>query len=425
MSKTKFGIYEYRAEDGYGILMQKQMIVLRDADDNIVGWTDFHKYARSGKRALSRSLYSGHDKRCVYVSLLLNYVFFEKYHITRLTEIEPVMVKNFLTDYGLCRLPCDDEKTRRNKGTVNICIAAIIDFLDLMIADNPSCKMKVSDLYRIETVFNKRSKRYIEKKVPAFEVNYRPSSKKIFRDIPEGAFLIIMDEIITNHCNILMLAACSAFAGMRPAESCNVRREDSALGPGLIFEIDNGEVINITIDIQEKKNLRSDMVDVGGIKKPRKQKVYHSFLKAFVSCYNIYMKYIEGKPYEAQYGALTNTSFGKAYTYAAYRVEFQKAVEACIPKMLASDDPQTVNYGHMLQENSISPHILRHWFSVKLTLLGEDVPALMHWRGDKSPESALTYITNKSELEKQYRIVNDKAFDFMLWKASKIAEEAQ
>lgn len=51
------------------------------------------------------------------------------------------------------------------------------------------------------------------------------------------------------------------------------------------------------------------------------------------------------------------------------------------------------------------------------------VPGLMYWRGDKSPESALTYITNKSELEKQYKLVNGKALDYMLWKASKIAEE--
>lgn len=422
MDELRFGVYEYRATDAYGILLRKQMIVLRDSDGNIVGWTNFHKYARSGKHALSRSIYSGQDKRCIYVSLLLNYVFFEKYHIAKLTDIEPVMVKDFLTDYGLCHLPSDNKDTRRAKGTVNICIAAIIDFLDLMIADNPSCKMKVSDLYRTERVFNKRSKRYIEKKVPLFEINYRPSSKTIFRDIPEGAFQIIMDEIATNHRNILMLAACSAFAGMRPSECCNVRREDSVLGPGIMFEIINGDVTNVTIDIQEKKNLRSDMVDVGGIKKPRKQKVYHSFLKTFVDCYNTYMKYIEGHPYEARYGALTNTSFGKAYTYAAYRVEFQNAVKDCIPRMLASSDPQTVNYGHILQENNISPHILRHWFSVKLTLYGEDVPGLMYWRGDKSPESALTYITNKSELEKQYKLVNNEAFDYMLWKASKVVE---
>lgn len=423
MKKYKFGIYEYRATDANEILLRKQLIVLKDENGNIVGWTDFHKYARSGKRTLSRSIYAGQDKRCVYVSLLLNYVFFEAYHITKLTDIEPVMVKNFLTDYGLCRLSGDDKNTYRSKETVDICISVIIDFLDLMISDNPSCKMKISDLYRTEKVFSKKTKRYIDKKVPTFEINYRPNPKTIFRDIPDGAFKIIMNEIITNHRNILMLAACGAFAGMRPSECCNVRREDSALGPGLLFEIVDGEVTNVTIDIQEEKNLRSDMVSVGGIKKPRKQKVYHTFLKAFINCYNIYMKYIEGHPYEAQYGALTNTSFGKAYTYPAYRVEFQNAVKGCIPKMLASDDPQTVNYGHMLQENSISPHILRHWFSVRLTLYGEDVAGLMYWRGDKSPESALTYITNKSELEKQYKLVNNKAFDYMLWKASKIAEE--
>ena len=151
--------------------------------------------------------------------------------------------------------------------------------------------------------------------------------------------------------------------------------------------------------------------------------MYHAFLKAFIDCYNTYMKYIEGSPYEADYGALTNTSFGKAYTYPAYRVEFQKAVKACIPSMLASDDPQTVNYGHLLQETSISPHILRHWYSVKLTLYGEDVSGLMYWRGDTSPESALTYIAGKSELEKQYKLVNNEAFDYLLWKASKITED--
>lgn len=68
MGKHKFGIYEYRATDTNGILLRKQLIVLKDENENIVGWTDFHKYARSGKRALARSIYAGQDKRCVFVS---------------------------------------------------------------------------------------------------------------------------------------------------------------------------------------------------------------------------------------------------------------------------------------------------------------------------------------------------------------------
>ena len=203
-----------------------------------------------------------------------------------------------------------------------------------------------------------------------------------------------MDEIARNHRNILMLTACSAFAGLRPSECCNVRRADSVLGPGLDFEVIDGEVTNVTIDLRTEFNLRSDLVSVGGIKKPRKQKVYHAFLKAFVDCYNTYIKYIEGKPYESAYGALTNTSVGKAYTYPAYRAAFH-----------------------------ISPHILRHWYSIKLVLYGEDVAGLMYWRGDTSPESALPYITGKSELEKQYKLVNNEAFDYLLWRAGKIEEE--
>lgn len=423
MDVLLFGVYEHKLVYDTDKLIRRQLIVLKDQDGNIVGWTNFHKYARGGKKSLSRSIFSGQDRRCINAALLLNYVFFTKYHISKLTDITVQMVRDFLTDYGLCRLPGDDENTHRAKNTVNVCISQTMDFLDLMIRDNPTCKMKVDDLYRKGSVFDRRRKRYVERKVPTFEINYKNGDRKIFRDIPEGAFQVIMNEIVANHRNILMLAALSAFAGLRPSECCNVRRTDSVLGPGLLFEMTDGEVTNIIIDLKEEKNLRLDMVYVGGIKKERTQKVYPAFLEVFTNCYNLYMKYIEGHPYEAEYGALTNNASGKAYTYDSYYQEFKKAVHDCIPTMLASDDPQIVNYGHLLQENNISPHILRHWFSVKLTLYGEDVAGLMNWRGDKSPESALTYLQNKSELEKQYERVSDEIFNYSLWRAEKIIKE--
>ncbi len=421
--EVRFGVYKHRIVYDDGLLLLRQLIVLRDEGGHIVGWTDFHKYARGGKKRIARSINAGHDRRCLYVTKLLNYVFFDKYHIRRLTDITADMVREFVQDYGMCRLPNDTEDTHRSEETVNICISTIMDFLDLMIEDNPSCEMRMSELYRVETVFSRKIKKWIDKKVPIFEVNYKPSDRTIFRDMPEGAFTIIMDEIVANHTNILMLAACSAFAGMRPSEACNVRRQDSPLGPGLIFELIDGEVVNVTIDLQRELNLRSDLVNVGSIKKKRKQKVYHAFLEAFIDCYNVYMKYIENHPYETAYGALTNTRSGRAYTYASYVDEFKRVVEECIPIMLASDDPQTVNYGHLLLENSIGPHVFRHWFSVKLVLYGEDAATLKNWRGDKRIESALTYLANKSELERQHKIVQNEAFNYMLWRASKVKEK--
>lgn len=63
-------------------------------------------------------------------------------------------------------------------------------------------------------------------------------------------------------------------AGLRPSEACNVRRPDSALGPGMRFEMRDGQIVNVIIDLREEKNLRFDLINVGGIKKPREQKVY-------------------------------------------------------------------------------------------------------------------------------------------------------
>ena len=48
----------------------------------------------------------------------------------------------------------------------------------------------------------------------------------------------------------------------------------------------------------------------------------------------------------------------------------------------------------------------------------------MYWRGDNSPESAITYLKNKSDLEIKYKKVNDKIFDYMLGGAKKIHDRS-
>jgi integrase len=261
------------------------------------------------------------------------------------------------------------------------------------------------------------------KKVPAFDIRYTSTPKEIFRDMPESVFSILMSVVIHKHKDILMLIALGAFAGMRPSECCNVRRNDSKLGAGIRFQIVNGEVEDIIIDLTKEINLRSDLISVGKIKKERTQRVYPAFNKVFYDCYQIYMNFIEGNKYESDFGALTTNKQGKAITYDNYYVKFKKVIKDLIPELLDSNDPEAVNYGYLLQERNITPHILRHWFSVKLTLLGEDISGLMYWRGDKSPESALIYLQNKGDLVKQYAKVNNEIFDYSMWKVSKLKND--
>lgn len=102
--KIRFAVYEHKLVDSSGNIIRRNFIVLKDEDGDVVLWTDFHRYAKGGRKVVVRSIYSDDEKRLRSVVKLLNYVFFDRYHISRLTEIRPEMVKDFLNDYGLCRL---------------------------------------------------------------------------------------------------------------------------------------------------------------------------------------------------------------------------------------------------------------------------------------------------------------------------------
>lgn len=411
----RFAVYTHKLVYDEQLIARSFIVLKRNS--HIVGWTDFHKYCTGTSKI--RHLQSDDTNRCFAVVMLLNYAFFGKYSISQLADLTSEMVMSFVKDYGLCRLPDDDEDTNRTEKTVKQTIQFIVDFVESLEKQQKNSKVKWNDLFETQETFSKARRKYVERKVPRFEVLYNAEPDPIFRDMPDVAFRMIINEIIRDHKNILMLTALCAFAGLRPSEACNVRRTDSPLGHGLFFEIIDGEVIDIRIDIRKKYCMRSDLKDVGGIKRPRMQYVYRAFLEPFARCYEIYMAYMAGRKYEAEYGALSVNKSGKAYTYSSFRAEFQKAVRACIPQMLQSKDPELVHYGQLLLDHSISPHILRHWFSVQLALMGEDVQGLMYWRGDKSPESALTYIMGKGDLDKQYKKVNNDMFDYLDWKAEK------
>ncbi len=421
-SDIRFSIYEHNLVIKENQLISRKFIVIRDKKKHIVAWTEFHQYIRSGRNRLARSISDDGNMRFYSVCMLLNYAFFDKYSIHRLSDLNVEIVRDFLNDYGMGELPGDEKG--RTEATVHTCIRHIMDFLESLIEKKgSSCKLKRSDLYKESKVYNMRRRKMETRKVPVFDVRYISAPREIFRDMPESVFSILMGVIIQKHKDILMLAALGAFAGMRPSECCNVRRNDSVLGSGIRFVIVDGEIEDIIIDLRKELNLRSDLKKVGAIKKERTQRVYPAFLKAFYECYQIYMEYMDGRKYEADYGALTVNKQGKALTYDNYYKKFQLVIHDVIPKLLKSDDPEAVNYGYLLQEKNIGPHIFRHWFSVKLTLFGEDVAGLMYWRGDKSPESALTYLQNKGDLEKQYKKVNSEIFDYSMWKAGKLHKQ--
>jgi hypothetical protein len=159
----------------------------------------------------------------------------------------------------------------------------------------------------------------------------------------------------------------------------------------------------------------------GDIKKERIQNVPYIFLDAFTDSYNNYMSYMNGKKYEADYGAFTVNKQGKAMTYDSYYQKFTSMIKNELrPLFLKSDNPEIVQFGQLLIEHNLSPHVFRHWYTVQLVLSGVDnVAELMAARGDSSPESCLVYLQNKGELEKKYRRLNNEMFNYLTWASNK------
>ena len=274
-------------------------------------------------------------------------------------------------------------------------------------------KVKHSDLYKEKIIYDKRGK---QKKIsiPAFQVNGVREVKYIFRDIPTKAFEIMIPLAFRFAPGIAFAMCIQAFAGLRPGEACNVRREDSPYGPGITITEIGGRASKIEIDLKRELRLRSDDVKVGDIKKERTQFVYPVFIDAFMKAYELHRRYIEGRKYEKDYGPMFVNSRGMAMTYKSYKESFDEFVEKHFRQaLLKSEDPELRIYGQLLYENTLSPHSLRHWFTVQLVLRGEDIGNIQFWRGDKSPQSAFTYLQNKGDLNRELAATNEKLTDLL------------
>lgn len=408
-----FSVYSHQLVIGADRLITRKFIVLRNSTRDILKFTNWHVYVHSKNQRQAKSISDDGNNRFDFVVCFLNYVIIENYsefQINRLTNIPVEAVQRFFYWYG----GQDDKNHARTKGTVERCMISVFDFLCNVIKKNrKQCRMQLTDLVEEYTY---RTRRGYEKKSyrPLLDIRFGNPGRTIFRDMPNSVFNILLSYIMENHIDVLMLVALSAFAGLRPAEACNVRQEISPLGSGIRMIKRNGAITQIEIDLKEEKVLRSDLKPVGGIKKERIQRIYPRFINAFLYCYDQYMKYLSYVKFESQYCPLSISRNGKAVTYDSYWNRFKKIIREIIPMLLSSDDVEIAEYGHLLLTHSISPHIFRHWFSVRLTLYGEDVAGLQYWRGDKSPESSLTYLQNKGELIKQMQHVANRSFEYLL-----------
>lgn len=396
--------------------VDRYLIVLKREDGVIVSFTDLGKYIKTYSRQSVKPITSTGREKFLYVCQMLNFCLIN-YKIRRVNEITVDMIQEFINKYAQSNLFEND--TEREFSTVSACEEAIRDFLINLCSDK-SVKMPFTktDLFRREKVYNQKSRKMVTRDVFTFEVKAsgKASGKKpIFRDISTKAFNIIMRVAYEKYPCIFMICALCAFAGLRVGEALNVRREDSPLGPGIQFTFVNGLVTDVKIDLNYEKALRDDIIQPANIKVHRTQRVYPDFRDAFVHAYNMHMKLIEGRRYDSETGPLCFNQNGKAMTYHDFYYHFNKMIrEDVIPLFLKSNNPDLVLMGHYMNENRYGSQIFRHFFSVKVTIKTNDPAQIQYWRGDKSIESAQTYLLNKSEIMHYLHQTKNDVFDFFM-----------
>lgn len=415
-----FGVYNHKLviQDSRMIIIK--LIVIKSENKEIVRFTQLHKYISIGKAKASVRIDANSGNKAYFICRMLNYILVDnskRYKISRIQDITCEHLEDFMYDYSMNHI---NDLKYPAESTVNACVYAVIDFMENYLKVHDHKRWRQKEFYNTITYHNKKKHIYEEKRVPSFKVVYNGKPKTIFRDMPNSVFNLILSYAATYFKEIFFMIVMSAFTGMRPSEVCNVRQEISPLGKGLFIYKKGSKVEKIRLDITEEKQLRSDLVPVGGIKKERWQEVYPRFYRSFINAYELHKEYLSKQNFEGEFCPMFVDSHGMAMTYDNYYRIFKKMINELKPILIKNPDQEISTYGHMLLQNNISPHIFRHWFSVKLVLYGEDIAGLQQWRGDRSPQSANNYLKNKGELAKQLAYTNDAMFDFMLDAATDI-----
>jgi len=411
----RYAVYQHRlmAEDGQ--VYSRPFIVIKNRFGVIVRFTNLHDYAGIYAGKTFAPLQAGATAKLHYVCRMLNYILIERFSdfgADHVFEVNRGMLEQFFRDYA--ETPKANGEYR-SSASIEFCVSAIVVFYrTLCMKFAEQMKLKESELVTEKLVRGRRGA-LVTKPVPTFQVRGTRRAKPIFRELPTKAFEILLNHAFRYAPDIAFAMCLQAFAGLRAGEVCNVRQEQSPLGSSLMISMIGNDIRKAEIDLTRELPMRSDGAICGRIKKERIQCVYPAFLDAFAFAYRHHKRHLSALNFEPDYCPMFVNKRGMAMTYADYANRFKSLVENHFrPALLKSGDPDLRLYGQLLCENNLGPHSLRHWFSVQLVLRGEGIAQVQYWRGDSSPESALTYLQNKGDLLKELERTSDELIEILL-----------
>ena len=419
----RYGLYNHRLITKDGLAYTRSFIVIRNNFGVVVRFTNLHNYACIYENKVFIPITSDAEARLHYICMMLNYVLIENYdrfRIDHVFKINREVLECFFRDYAMEKLP---NGKYRGEQSIEKCVYAVTAFFrKLRWRFGNHVVLKNDDLFNEKTVYSKYGKSKI-KKLPVFQVRGIRKTGEAFRELPTKAFKILLSLAFRYAPDIAFAICLQAFAGLRAGEVCNVRQEGAPAGNGIIFTRVGYRTVKIEIDLTRELMMRSDGVVCGRIKKERVQCIYSPFLEAFAAAYEHHKRFLSTRNYELDYCPMFINNHGMAMTYGDYARRFKVLIDNHFRAVLLEcDDPECRIYGQLLYENSLTLHALRHWFSVQLTLRGEDIAQIQYWRGDKNPESAFVYLQNKGDLVRELESANEFLAEILMEEGGKLCD---
>lgn len=407
----RFCVYELKIQKNRELSICR-MIVLKNRKGHIVCFTGLEQfsYPYTGQNP---KIQVRQKQELHYICKALNHIFrFNR--VDKISDITAEMVFLFFEHYCTCPKDKLGEYVRTQQ-SMDKCVRHVTSFF-CNVADAFSTKINVDDLMiKEETKANRHSHRIINRFVPRY-VPKRPHSydDPLLRDMPLAASERLVELAYAHDPMIAFGIVLQLCAGLRPSCVTNMRQPDSPVSPVRCFRISRiGTAISgIEIDLTHEYVLRSDGVSVGRIKKERTVEVYKRFLPELYNAYCFHLDHLKNILCEEQYKPMFIGRNGKAMTYNTYANRVKKLVYGPLKdELIQSSDPDLAAFAQNLDSSRWAPHTLRHCFSVRLVLENMDVAQLQFYRGDSSPESAITYIANKGALTKTVQKQHEKVIE--------------
>lgn len=240
--------------------------------------------------------------------------------------------------------------------------------------------------------------------------NSNESSSEVYRFCPKYFVDEYLKQARLHNPELFILGALQIDAGLRPSCACNVRTMQSSYGPGYKKVLDpEGNLLALKIDLKKSpydRPLRDDGVKVGGIKKPREIDVYPPNVHHLNQAIESYLAYTSDRKRESSEPLVVSRyhrggKYNRCYTYDTYIKAFHSLCdEYVIPALLAKGGTEAA-YAEKLDEAGCfyGPHFFREFFTCQLVEDGMSWDLVMHFRGDKSEESAINYVLKGGKIQ--------------------------